>query len=264
MMDTTLALNLQPGERLSSAAAKEYVGNVVQAVLERADEKVTRGNFLRALDGGRLPHEALQLFWLNQHGLVVEINGLIQCTYQLHSRFFLQHQDLMAAFAGKIADELIHPEPPGHMLEVWRQGETFGLTREQMITYRMDPPCRALLDWYRGLLWEGTMVEFWAGILIEEYIGYWAQRFREGLEKNGYKRESAAYFTTHEEADLAEHGEGVIAHGELNRLVVQRMLETGYGADVRPNVGIAYAALTTVDFYAGFQDFAYHQVVSKQ
>ena len=98
-------------------------------------------------------------------------------------------------------------------------------------------------------------------ILLEEYIGYWAQRFREGLEKNGYRRESASYFTTHEEADRRSTGQGVIAHGELNRLVVQRMLETGYGGDVRPNVGIAYAALTTVDFSAGFQDFAYDHVV---
>jgi pyrroloquinoline quinone (PQQ) biosynthesis protein C len=249
-------LTLAPGGRLSAAEAKTYVDGVARKVLERAEEKVTKGNFLRALHEGRLPIEALRLFWLNQHGLVVEINSLIQCAYQSHRRFFLHNLDLMAAFAGKIADELIHPEPPGHMLEVWRQGEIFGLTRDEMISYPMDPECRALLDWYRGLLWEGTMVEFWAGILLEEYIGHWAQSFRLGLEKAGYRREKAPYFTTHEEADLTEH-EGVIAHGELNRLVVRRLLETGYGGDVHPNMGIEYCALTTVDFYAKFQDFAY-------
>jgi len=49
--------------------------------------------------------------------------------------FFKRHLDLLALFAEKIADELIHPRPPGHVLIVWQQGEVFGLTREQMINY---------------------------------------------------------------------------------------------------------------------------------
>jgi pyrroloquinoline quinone (PQQ) biosynthesis protein C len=241
---------------MSRDTAEAEVNRVYDVMLARADHKVSNSQFLRALEAGTLPPEALRVFWLNWHGFVAEINNFIQCAYQRHLGFFKRHLDLLAPFANKIADELIHPEPPGHILVVWKQGEIFGLSRQQMIDYEMLPECRALVEYHRGLLYEGTIAEFWASIAWEEYVGHWARSFRLGLEKMGYSTEQAPYFHTHEEADLSEHEGGVMAHGQFNRAVLARLLESGNGQH-RPGFSLEYAACTAIDYFAWFHQASY-------
>ena len=72
---------------------------------------------------------------------------------------------------------MIHPKPPGHIQIVLEQGRNFGLTNDEMIEYEMLPECRAFLEYYRGVLYEGTMVEWWASFCVEEAVGHWAQVF---------------------------------------------------------------------------------------
>lgn len=247
---------LAPNERLSSAEAKALVAAMRAELFARADEKVTRCDFMRDLEAGTLSKDALTLFWLNWHGFVAEINNFIQCSYQRHLGFFKQHVDLMTVFADKVADELIHPKPPGHIQVVWKQGEIFGLTRDEMVNYEMIPECRVLIEWHRGLLYEGTMLEFWSSIVWEEYVGHWARMFREGMQKAGYSGDDAPYFRTHEEADLEEHEGGVMAHGEFNWAVVERLLTNGY-TELRPGFSPQYAMRTSVDLFALFHNAVY-------
>ncbi len=246
---------LVPGTVLTPQEAKAYVNGVKDAMFELADRKVTRGRFMQQLSNGTLPKESLRLFWLNWHGFVAEINNFIQVAYQRHLGFFKQHIDLLTFYADKVADELIHPRPPGHLVVVWKQGEIFGLTRDEMIYYEMLPICRALVEWERGLTYEGTILEFWCSILWEEFVGHWARQFREGLAKHGYSGDQAPYFTTHEEADLVEHEGGVMAHGEFNRVVCERLLSSGY-VECRPGFSPRYAALTSIELFAMFLDAA--------
>jgi len=239
-------------EMPSEEEARGLVDRLYEQMLARGEEKVTRGRFMTRLAEGRLSQESLKTFWLNWHRFVSEVNNFAQCAYQRHLGFFLQHLDLMAPLAGKVADELIHPRAPGHLLLVWRQGEIFGLTQKEMIAYPMLPECRGLLDWIRGLLYEGTMAEFWASFAAEEYVGHWARAFRLGLNRMGYTDDKLVYFSTHEEADLEEH-EGVMGHGELNRAVLRRLLTTG-NASFRPGFSLEYCATTSIDLYALFID----------
>ncbi|MET0643149.1 MAG: hypothetical protein ABWZ17_02150, partial [Candidatus Binatia bacterium] len=58
----------------------------------------------------------------------------------------------------------------------------------------------------------------------------------------------AIYFSTHEEADLKEHDDGVMGHGSFNRMVMQRILEDGY-ADTREGYNLEYCATAAVDLY---------------
>jgi len=255
-MPVAEARRLEPGTVLSPQEAKAYVNGMKDALFDLADRKVTHCRFMEDLSNGTLPKEALRLFWLNWHGFVAEINNFIQVAYQRHLGFFKQHIDLLTPFADKVADELIHPRPPGHIEVVWRQGEIFGLTRDEMIYYEMLPICRALVEWQRGLTYEGTILEFWASILWEEFVGYWARQFREGLARLGYTKEQAPYFTTHEEADLEEHAGGVMAHGEFNRIVCERLLSTGR-VECRPGFSPYYAALTSIELFALFHEAAY-------
>ena len=147
-----MQLKFPVGTRLSEQAAKEYVDELYAYMLENFDKRVRQGRFMSELKKGTLPEEAIRVFWLNWHGFVAEINNLIQCIYQKHLGFFKKHPLLWAAFADKVADELVHPKPPGHLLVVWEQGEVFGLTKDEMLEYEMLPECRVFLDWFRGLL----------------------------------------------------------------------------------------------------------------
>lgn len=219
----------------------------VRACMAECSERfVMRSPFTQRLIDGSLSAAALREFWLNWANYVSEVNSIIQCAYQKHIGFFLQNLDLMTAFADKIADELIHPSAPGHLLLVWRQGELFGLTRHEMVNHPMLPGCRALLEYKRGLLYEGTMGEFWAAISTEEHFGYWSRTFRQALLKMGYPPDAVPYFAVHEEADLGVHEDGVMAHSDVNREVLARMIEQGYSG-CRPGFSLEYAARVSVE-----------------
>src|SRR5205823_3992292 len=66
--------------------------------------------------------------------------------------------------------------------------------------------------------------------------------------KYGLSADEAAFFSKHHEADLEEHDEGSIGHGQLNRITLQRLLETGQAWE-RPTYGIEYCALAFTDLH---------------
>src|SRR5256885_626687 len=79
----------------------------------------------------------------------------------------------------------------------------------------------------RWVLYEGTMVEWWASFCVEEAVGHWA-RFFGGALRNVYKmpEDKIVYFRVHAQADLEEH-DGVMAHADLDWTVLKKMLEEG-------------------------------------
>jgi pyrroloquinoline quinone (PQQ) biosynthesis protein C len=245
----------QPGQQLSTGDAAAYVNDLASRVIAYARQRVGDSEFMRDCSAGRLPTDLLQLFWLNWHQYVFEINTIYSATLQRHLPFFKRNIDLLAPLTEKIADELVNPAPPGHLLIVWQQGEIFGLTKEQMLDYEMMAPCQSYLDWFRGILYEGTPAEFYACSLTEEYVGYWAQQFREGIAKQGFQSGRAMYFTLHEEADLQQH-QGVMGHNDFNKMVLRRMLEQG-AADTRRGYTLEGTAFKTVDLMAQFFDGVY-------
>lgn len=248
------------GEKMTPEEAKRYVDQLYNSMLARFSKRVTKGRYMQELERGKLPIEGLRVFWQNWHGFVAEINNLIGCTYQRHGWFFKRHLDLLPSFADKVADELINPKPPGHIQVVLEQGRIFGLSDEEMIEYQMLAECRALLEWHRGVLYEGTMIEWWASIAWEEAVGHWARQFRESImAKYGFSKDQAPYFHTHEEADLTVHEGGILAHGDFNRAVTQRIIEDGL-AYTRTGMTVEYAALMSVDLFALFLDGVYKHV----
>src|SRR5262245_65499479 len=86
-------------------------------------------------------------------------------------------------------------------------------------------------------------------MLTDEPIGHCAATwFKTLTTKYGFNPQQATYFSTHEEADLKEHDDGVMGHGSFNRMVMQRILEDGY-ADTREGYNLEYFARATVDLY---------------
>jgi pyrroloquinoline quinone (PQQ) biosynthesis protein C len=239
----------QLGVKMNPADAKAYVEALNGKVIRRWKERVTDGPFMSRFLEGKLPMPAIKLFFKNWGNFTVEINTLIAASYHKHIGFFKRHADLLGPLGAKIADEFIHPKPPGHVLVMLQTAEALGLTRDEILREPMLPEARAILDFKRGLLWEGTVAEWWFSMLTEEPIGHWAAAwFKTLTTKYGYTNQQAIYFSTHEEADLKEHDDGVMGHGSFHRMVMQRILEDGY-ADTREGYSLEYCALASVDLY---------------
>src|SRR5499427_1569503 len=237
------------GVKMRSDDAKAYIDALNQKVIQRWQERVTRGPFMSKFLEGSLPRSAIKLFFKNWGNFTVEINTLISVSYHKHIGFFKRHPDLMGPLGMKIADEFIHPQPPGHVLVMMQTAEAFGLSKDEVLRQPMLPEARAILDFKRALLWEGTVAEWWFSMLTEEPIGHWAAAWFKALTTHyGFSRQQAVYFSTHEEADLKEHANGVMGHGSFNRMVMQRILEDGY-ADVREGYTLEYCAIASVDLY---------------
>jgi pyrroloquinoline quinone (PQQ) biosynthesis protein C len=237
------------GVKMSPTAAKAFVDGLNKKIIQRWDERVTKGQFMGRFVEGKLSLSAIRLFFKNWGNFTVEINTLIAASYHKHIGFFKRHPDLLGPLGAKIADEFIHPKPPGHVLVMLQTAEAFGLTKDQILREPMLPEARAILDFKRGLLWEGTVAEWWFSMLTEEPIGHWAATwFKTLTTKYGFNSQQAIYFSTHEEADLKEHDDGVMGHGSFNRIVMQRILEDGY-ADTREGYNLEYCATAAVDLY---------------
>jgi pyrroloquinoline quinone (PQQ) biosynthesis protein C len=239
----------QLGVKMNPDDAKAFVAALNGKVIQRWEERVTKGPFMSRFIEGQLPIPAVKLFFKNWGNFTVEINTLIAASYHKHIGFFKRHSDLLGPFGAKIADEFIHPKPPGHVLVMLQTAEAFGLNAEEVLRQPMLPEARAILDFKRALLWEGTVAEWWFSMLTEEPIGHWAAAWFKALTSHyGFSRQQAVYFSTHEEADLKEHDDGVMGHGSFNRMVMQRILEDGY-ADVREGYTLEYCAIASVDLY---------------
>ena len=235
--------------KMSAQEAKAYVDGLNAKVVRRWEERITQGAFMKSLTQGSLPVPVIRLFFQNWGAFTVEINTLIAASYHKHIGFFKRHTDLLGPFGAKVADEFIHPKPPGHVLVMLQTAKALGLSEEEVLRQPMLAEARAILDFKRGLLWEGTVAEWWFSMLTEEPIGHWAATWYRALTgRYGFSREQVIYFSTHEEADLKEHDDGVMGHGSFNRAVMERILQDGY-ADVRAGYTLEYCALAAVDLY---------------
>jgi pyrroloquinoline quinone (PQQ) biosynthesis protein C len=250
-------MNVQMG----GAEAKAYVDEIYRKVAQRWRERVTASRFMTALAAGRLPKEAFRIFYKNWGAYTIEINTLEATTYHKHIHFFRKHRDLMAAMAEKLADELVHPKPPGHIHVVVETAKALGISEDEIFLSPMLAEFRAKIDWFRAVVWEGTVAEFYAAGATEEVFGHWAGEVFTALTKHyGLTQEQAVYFSLHEEADTREH-EGVMGHGSFRRMVLQRLLEEG--AEVRSGYTLEYCALTSIDLHGAILEASLNEAARK-
>jgi len=251
------------GNKLSPEEADAVIAELRAVLLDLVDRWLLKGRFHRELAQGTLPTQAIKVFWQNWYGFVAEINNLHGCAYQRHLPFFKRHPELQGHFANHVADEMIHPKPPGHIRIVLEQGRIFGLKDEEMIDYEMLPECRAFLEYYRGTLYEGTMAEWWASFCVEEGVGHWARFFGTALRKAYHMTDKqVVYFTVHSEADLEVHEGDIMGHADLDWLVLKTILQEGR-ADTRPGSSLEYCLRMGTAYFAWFFEGVY-QFIKKE
>ena len=244
-----MALTIERGKKYSADETKGVVDRLYSLVHDRWETKVNQTLFMQQLMSGKLPLKVLQTFFRNWGAYTIEMNTLTACTYHRNITFLKVNRDLMGPIGEKIADEFIHPKPPGHFLVMLQTAQAFGLTEEEVFTTPMLSEFRGKIDFMRGIVYEGTAAEWYGAVTTEEQIGHWSAACYQALTAHyGFDRDKATYFATHVEADLAEHEEGVMGHASFNRMALQRLLETGM-AEERPTYGIEYCAMTSVDLH---------------
>ncbi|HEX2386844.1 MAG TPA: hypothetical protein VHL99_09795, partial [Candidatus Binatia bacterium] len=176
----------------SSDDAGAFVREHYRKVAARWGARVTDSPFMQQLRAGTLPREKLRIFFQNWGSYTIEINTVEAASYHKHISFFRKHKDLMARMAEKLADELIHPKPPGHVHVVLETAKALGIAEDEIFLAPMLAEFRAKLDFKRSLLWEGTMAEFYAAGATEEQTGYWSADFFKALTTHyGLSREQA-------------------------------------------------------------------------
>jgi pyrroloquinoline quinone (PQQ) biosynthesis protein C len=234
---------------MTSAEATAFVEEHYRKVAARWKERVTDAPFMQKLRSGTLSRDALRLFFQNWGAFTIEINTLECASYHKHIAFFRRHRDLMALMAEKLADELIHHKPTGHVHVVLESAKALGVGEDDIFLAPRLAEFRAHLDDKRALVFEGTVAEIYAAGATEQQFGYWAADYFKALTtRYGLTAAQAIYFSTHEDADLREHEDGVMGHGSFRRMVLQRILEDE-PAEVRTGYSLEYCGMTSVDLY---------------
>src|SRR5215210_6947918 len=130
-------LKIELGKKRSAGEAKAIVDQLYGLVRERWEVKVNQTPFMLQLMTGKLPLKVLQTFFRNWGAYTIEINTLTACTYHRNITFFKVNRDLMGPIGEKIADEFIHPKPPGHFLVMLQTAKALGLGEDEVFTSSM-------------------------------------------------------------------------------------------------------------------------------
>ena len=234
---------------MDAPEAKAYVDRLYQQVHQHWEEKIHSGPFMSQLRGGKLPLPSLRRFFKDWGHFSVEVVALNAFSYYMHLPFFLRNFDLLPAFTDKIAEELITPRSPGHILLLVETAQALGLSREELFEQPSSAPGRAISDYCRRIFQDGSVAELWALHIYEETLGHWSKQWARALTSHyGLTPGQAVYFTTHADADLVQH-EGRMGHGPLNRMILERILEKGM-TDTRLGYDLPYYAFTMVDLHS--------------
>ncbi|HMJ49889.1 MAG TPA: hypothetical protein VK440_04895, partial [Burkholderiales bacterium] len=121
------------GEKLSEKEAAEYVDALYKTLYKYAHEKIYKGPFMSQLREGKLPLPVMRQFFKNWGHFSLEVNALNAVSYYTHLPFFVRNFDLLGPFCAKIADELISPKAPGHVLVLLQTAEKMGLNKKEML-----------------------------------------------------------------------------------------------------------------------------------
>ncbi len=148
--------------KYSAQEAKAIVDGLYAKVRERWETRVNQKPFMQQLMAGSLPHKTLQLFFRNWGAYTIEINTLTACTYHRNITFLKVNRDLMGPIGEKIADEFIHPKPPGHFLVMMETAKALGLSEDEVFTSPMLSEFRGKIDFMRSIVYEG----FGGGVVL--------------------------------------------------------------------------------------------------
>lgn len=247
------------GEKLNAQEAKAYVDYLYSTLAKAAHEKIHNGPFMSQLRDGTLPLPVIRQYFKNWGHFSMEVNGLDAVSYYTHLPFFVRNFDLLGPFCAKVADRLISPKAPGHVLLLLQTAEAFGLSRKEMLEDPYLPAARAVNDFCHKIFIDGSIAELWGLHVYEESLSRWMGEWYTALTaKYGLTREQAIYFSTREKSEADSSNQGAVddkmGGGGFNRTVLERVLQDQI--EFRAGYTIEYCALTMIELHGQMQQAA--------
>jgi pyrroloquinoline quinone (PQQ) biosynthesis protein C len=234
---------------MNSHEAKTRVDGLYHELYRHWELKINHGPFMTQLREGRLPLASVRRFFKDWGLFSIEVVALNAVSYYVHLPFFISNYDLLPSFSDKIAEELIWPRPPGHILILLETANALGLSKQELFEQPASAAGRAISDYCRRVFQDGSIAELWALHTFEETLGHWSKQWAEALTTHyGLNARQAVYFTAHAEADLIQH-EDRMGHGPLNRMILQRIMEQDLTA-TKLGYDLKYCAFTMVDLHS--------------
>jgi pyrroloquinoline quinone (PQQ) biosynthesis protein C len=243
----------QPGEKLSAQEAKAYVDYLYSTVFQASQKRIHDGPFMTQLRDGTLPLPVIRQFFKNWGRFSIELNGLDAVSYYTHLPFFVRNFELLGPFCAKVADKLISPKAPGHVLLLLQTAEALKLRRKEMLEDPYLPAARAISDFCHKIFIDGSIAELWGLHVFEEFLSQWMGEWYTALTtKYGFSSEQAIYFAGREEVDDESRNRGAgdekIVNGGFHRTVLGRVLR--HEVEFRAGYSIEYCALTMIELHA--------------
>jgi len=161
------------GEKLSAQEAKAYVEYLYLTLAKASHEKIDNGPFMSQLRDGTLPLPVIRQYFKNWGHFSMEANGLDAVSYYTHLPFFVRNFDLLGPFCAKVAERLISPKAPGHVLLLLQTAEALGLSRKEMLEDPYLPAARAINDFCHKIFIDGSIAELWGLHVCEESLSRW-------------------------------------------------------------------------------------------
>ena len=166
---------------MEPAEAKAFVDNLYKDVYAHWDKKINRGAFMTQLRNGTLPLPCLRRF--------LKTGGFFPSRWSPSTPFrttsicrFLSRTTIcLPAFSDKIAEELIAPKPPGHILILLETANALGLSKEELFEQPASAPGRAISDYCRRVFQDGSIIELWGAHAYEETLAHWSKQWGTAL-----------------------------------------------------------------------------------
>lgn len=239
---------------------EERVERIHALLWERYRKRILEHPMMKELAQGKLPMEVIRGFVKNFHAFVLGVNTAVRTLYKRELETFQHNPQLEDAFIVKATDEFCFPGPGGHIRPLEHFAAKVGVAREELVHCCLLPGALAYIDGVTSILAHSPNVplaEIRAISLHEEPFGAFCKMWYDALTTHyGISAQDADYFYVHYKHDLFEHG-GAMAHGEYNKMVLRRLLESDTAPKERKGWGIETCALLGVELFALLIDDVY-------
>ena len=129
------------------------------------------------LRDGTLPLPCLRRFFKDWGLFSIEVVALNAVSYYVHLPFFVENFDLLAPLCDKVAEELISPKPPGHILILLETAKRIGPSQRRNVRATGVGAGRAISDYCRRVFQDGSIIELWGAHVYEETLGHWSKQW---------------------------------------------------------------------------------------